>query len=91
MRALEVAEKLMLLYQGTTLQAAEKLAVGKNSLLDRPGLSSNCASPGLSVRGADFQTRENALFPNDRATSPQRALALVRTAPSYPISPCAYC
>jgi hypothetical protein len=26
----------------------------KDSLLDRPGLSSNCASPGLSVRGSRF-------------------------------------
>jgi hypothetical protein len=26
----------------------------KNSLLGRPGLSSKCASPGLSVRGSGF-------------------------------------
>jgi hypothetical protein len=31
--------------------------------------------------GAGFQTRENTSVSNHRATSPQRALALVRTAP----------
>jgi REP element-mobilizing transposase RayT len=36
------------------------------------GYSGICASPGLLVRGAGFQTRENALSCNDRA------LALVR-------------
>src|ERR1700723_2103072 len=38
-------------------------------------------APDFQSGGAGFQTRENALFPNDWA------LALVRTDPSSPISP----
>src|ERR1700684_2345160 len=44
------------LYQGTTLRAAKK------TLLDRPGRSSNCAIPGLSVRGSGFSNPRERFF-----------------------------
>ena len=55
-------------------RAAEKL-------LDSPGHSSNCASPGLPRRsehqsgGTGFQTRENTSAPNHRASTPQRGIS----------------